>query len=217
MTTKKPIGYAKYLLAVDCETTGLCYHSSSPVKNSKTKEHHQAISWGIIVADSSTLKPVEELYLEIKWNDISKKQKAKDPLFGRNATKIHGLTQQHLDKNGISEDQAVAQIGELILKYWGPKSCIKCLGHNVQSFDVPFLNDMFERFNIKLNFGNRHYDSNSIGFATVNSWNSNDLFETLGLNNRTQHNALEDAKLSLESFRRIKTLWEKFVGVTVDE
>lgn len=205
----KPKGYFQHVLAIDCETTGLCYNNDSPVYNPQTGERHQTVSWGIIVADALTLKPVEELYVEIKWNEESKKQRKINPEFGKSAEKIHGLTRSYLNKNGIDEEEAVLKIGELVLKYWGPTVCVRTLGHNVHLFDLLFLRDMFDRHGIKLNHGNRHYDTNSAGFLTFGTWNSNDLFSVVGFEERKDHNALDDAKMALESARIIRMLFQR--------
>src|SRR5277367_2257523 len=102
----KPRGAFDYMIAIDCETTGLCLNHVSPVFNEKTGERHQAISWGVIVADAKTLKPVEKLYVEIKWNKASKAQRKENSSFGTKAEQIHGLDFQYLEKNGVSEEEA---------------------------------------------------------------------------------------------------------------
>lgn len=205
----KPKGYFKHLLAIDCETTGLCFGNDNPVYNSTTGERHQTVSWGLIVADSETLKPVEELYVEIKWNDESKRQRKENPNFGKGAEKIHGLTYEYLEKNGIEEEEALVKIGELILKYWGPTVSIRTLGHNVHLFDLQFLRDLFEKHGINLKFGNRHYDTNSSGFMTFGTWNSDELFEAVGFDARGSHNALADAHMALETARIIRMLFKR--------
>lgn len=207
----KPMGYFDYLLAIDCETTGISFNSDDPSVG------HQAVSWGIIVADAHTLKPIEELYVEIKWNDELKRKRAEDPEFGKQAERIHGLTLSYLDENGLDEEEAVLKIGELILKYWGPEVSIRTLGHNVHLFDLAFLKAMFRRHGIELRFGCRHMDSNSLGFGTVGSFRSDDLFTSLGLNERRLHNSLDDARMALESFRRVRVLWNNCVGVNAYE
>lgn len=206
-----PKGYFKYILAIDCETTG--YNKEGP----DPSVGHQAISWGIVVADAETLIPIEELYLEIKWNDESKRAKELDPEFGNIASSIHGLTSTYLEENGIEEIDAVVQITELILKYWGPTQMVKCLGHNVVSFDIPFLRSTLSRYGIDVPFGSRHYDTNGIGFATVGSYTSDALFSTMGFDDRAGHNALEDAKQALESARRIRIIWNDMVGLKAYE
>jgi hypothetical protein len=208
----RPRGAFDFLLGMDCETTGLCTNQANPVFNPSTGERHQAVSWGLIVASAETLKPIEKLYLEIKWNKTSLKQRANDPEWGLKAESIHGLTLDYLEENGISEQTAVEQMGELILKYWGPKGNIRTLGHNVMTFDLPFFRDIFERHGIELAFGNRHYDTNSIGFATFGTFNSDDLFEAVGFEKRGDHNALTDAEQALEATRRIRTIFQKAIA-----
>lgn len=198
----KPRGSFDFLLAIDCETTGLTFNSDY------ADAGHQAVSWGIIVADAQTLKPIEELYVEIKWNEQSRAARQKDSTFGVRAEQIHGLTFDYLEENGIDESEAVLKIGELILKYWGPEVSIRTLGHNVHLFDLFFLRSMFRRHGIELKFGNRHYDTNSVGFVTLGTFNSDDLFQKMGFETRGAHNALDDAKMALESARRIRVIFQ---------
>ena len=199
----KPRGYFQYLLTIDCETTGLNFNSDDP------SEGHQAVSWGVIVTDAETLKPIEELYVEIKWNEESKKQREENKKHGKRAEEIHGLTYDYLEENGVTEEEAVEQIGTLILKYWGPEVSIRTLGHNVHTFDMPFLRSMFRRNGIALKFGNRHYDTNSIGWCTFGTFNSDDLFELVGFDLRDKHNALDDARMALTAARTIRLVFDK--------
>ncbi len=206
-----PKGFFKYILAMDSETTGLNFDEYDPSIG------HQAVSWGFIVADSVTLEPVEELYLEVKWNDQSLQARKDDPDFSVSASAIHGLTFEYLEKNGITEEEAVVQLATLILKYWGPNRKISCLGHNVRSFDIPFLQAMLKRYNVDIPFNSRHCDSHSVGFATIGSYTSDSMFDTMACDERDNHNALEDAHMSLTSCRRIKTLWTDIVGVKAND
>jgi len=139
-----------------------------------------------------------------------------DPEWGKAATRIHGLTQKYLKDNGVSEQEAVVQIANLIIKHWGPTVQVKTLGHNVHSFDIQFLRSMFRRHGIDLPIGSRHYDSNSMGFIT-GAYTSDALFDTMGFDTREAHNALEDARMALESCRRIKVLWNSKVGIKAYE
>lgn len=208
----KPKGSFNHLLAIDCETTGLCFNNRTPVHNETTGERHQTLSWGIVVADTKTLKPVDKLYVEIKWNKASKAQRKEDSSFGAKAEQIHGLDFVYLEKNGVSEEDAVVQIGNLIVKYWGPTSFIRTLGHNVHLFDLPFLRDLFERYDVPLNFGNLHYDTNSMGFATFGSFTSDELFEVVGFDPRSEHNALIDAEQALSTARIIRQIFTKAIS-----
>lgn len=204
-----PRGYFERILAIDCETTGLCFGTDSPVHNPKTGERHQTVSWGVIVARADNLKPVEKLYVEIKWNEESKRQRADNPEFGKYAEKVHGLTQKHLEQNGVTEEEACILIGNLIMKYWGPENNIVTLGHNVHRFDLDYMRDMFRRQGIELKFANRHVDTSSIGFCTWNTFNSDDLFDAVGLEERGDHNALEDIENTLHAARVTRLIFNK--------
>jgi len=216
-TTKgKPRGYFEKLLAIDCETTGLCFSSESPVYDPKTKERHQSLSWGMIVANAQTLEPIEKIHVLIRWNEQSKEQKINNRYFGKGAENIHGMSFQYLEKNGVPEEKAVEIIGNLIIKHWSPEVSIRTLGHNVITFDLLFLRDLFTRHGIELKFGNRHYDSNALAFGTLGTYNSDDMFSLFGFERKT-HNALEDAELALEIFRMTRILWKSKVGLIHEE
>lgn len=210
--SEKSRGQFDYLLTIDCETTGLCFNADTPVVDMEKGERHQAVSWGLIVTDSNTLSPVKEMYVEIKWNKYSIEQRRLDSTFGSKAEQIHQLSKEHLDQNGLTEKEAVEQIAnDIIIPYWGfgtDMSNIRTLGHNVHMFDLPFLRDMFRRHQIELPFGNRHYDTNSAGFLTFGTWNSDELFELTSDDQRSEtHNALDDAHRALRAARVIKTIF----------
>ena len=205
-TKNKPTGYFKYLLAIDCETTGLDFNSDHPSNG------HQALSWGVIVLESDTFTPVEELYVEIKWNEESKAAREADPKFGKRAEEIHGLTYDYLEENGVTEEEAVELIGSLIMKYWGPTVSIRTLGHNVHLFDLDFLRSMFRRHGIDLKFGNRHYDTNSIGWAAFETFTSDQLFELIGFDPRGKHNSLDDIKMTIAAAKVVRQIVQKAIN-----
>lgn len=207
----KPRGYFEKILAIDCETTGFVFTGDDPSCDPTTGEIHQAVSWGIIVADAKTLKPIDEMYIEIQWNEDSIRQRNANPAFGSHAEKIHGLTKEHLDEHGFTEEEAVEAIGSLIIKHWGPTNCICLLGHNVATFDLRFLKRLFRKFEIELKFGNRHLDTNTVGFVNWGTFNSDDLFEMVGFEARGDHNALSDARMSLDSARITRELFTRLL------
>lgn len=201
----------EFILGLDCETTGVCVKNNDPLYNKKTKEKHQALSWGFLVIDALTYKVIEKLYLEVKWNEESIQQKEKDPEFGQYAVNIHGLSQDYLDVNGVDEEEAVRQIANLIIKYWGTSSPLNCLGHNVH-FDIRFLQDVFERHELTLRFSQRHVDSFSLAHPLWNAHNSDELFNLLVGTERKDHNALEDIEMTLESIKVTRDLFTKFLS-----
>jgi DNA polymerase III epsilon subunit-like protein len=204
--TKRPRGYFEKLLVVDCETSGMAFNCDDPSYNPKTGEVYQSVSWGLIVANAQTLKPIEEKYLEIKWDGESKWEKR--------AQQVHGLSLEHLEKNGLDAEEAVTEIAGLILNHWGPDSPICLCGHNVATFDMWFLKRLLRSQEIEVKFGNRHVDTNSIGFGAYTTYNSDDLFAQVGCPERdpNKHNALDDARNALQAVRVTRQLFSQCLG-----
>jgi oligoribonuclease (3'-5' exoribonuclease) len=200
-----------FVLGMDCETTGINFDSYQPSKG------HQAISWGFLVIDARTLKVIEELYLEIKWNKEMKAKRKADPNFGKKAESVHGLTYDYLEENGITEKEAATQIANLIYNYWGPNNTISSLGANTVKFDMDFLMSLLNKYGLDPRIAARHIDSHSIGFATVGSFSTDEFFDTMGLDQRDKHNALEDIKMTLEAIRRVRVIWKSKTGVFIEE
>lgn len=195
---KKPRGYFEYVLAFDSETTGVAVGQLDPTTRADG-EYYQMVSAAFILADVKTLKPIDRLYVEIKWNGESRWESG--------AESVHGLSKEYLEKNGMSEEEAVVEIGNFLLKYYSPESDIRLLGHNVATFDRYFLSHLFERHGIKLKFGNRHIDSFALGVTLLEAYNSDDLFETLGMKSRDAHNAMEDTEMTLKAVRMMKKMF----------
>ena len=117
MKRKDAKGYFQYILAMDCETSGMFFNADDPSYDPETEDTYQSVSWGLIVADSYTLQPVEEKYFEIKWDGKS--------LWSKKAQDVHGLTIEHLEEHGLTPEEAAVEIGEMTLKYWGPTGNIR--------------------------------------------------------------------------------------------
>lgn len=192
-------GYHKYMLAVDVETTGLFYSSSNPATN-EMFEYYQPVSVGLAVVETDTLKVIDQLYVEIKWDGKS--------IWSKEAARVHGLSLRHLEEHGVDSEEAVCQIVELILKYWGPDAPVMLLGHNVATFDLHFIRDLLTRFGVKQKFANKQVDTNSIGLAVFNTHNSDDLFTICGVPPRdpSHHNALDDALACVQVMKAVRRL-----------
>lgn len=205
-TPKKPRGYIEKVLFVDVETSGLALGSIDPSRDAVSGTTYQVVSIGLIVASAITLQPIEKLYLEIKWNGES--------AWSAEAENVHGLSLQYLEANGMSEEDAVVEIATMLLKYWGPSGVVCLAGHNVGTFDKFFFNALMAKHGIQLRFGSKTIDTNSIGFATFGTHNSDDLFELVGCAPRdpAKHNALTDAENALTAVRTIRTLFDRYVN-----
>lgn len=204
MSNTKPRGYITRLLIIDCETSGLAYNCDDPSYNPTTGETFQAVSWGFIVVDAITLKPIQELYLEIKVD--------KDTTWDIRVDKVHGLTREYLAENGISRPEAVEIIGNLLVDHWGPSSPIHVAGHNPH-FDLAFLRRDLRSEGLDFKFGNKMVDTNSVGFTVYSTHNSDDLFEMVGLPPRKDHNALEDARSALKVLQTTRLIANTCFGV----
>lgn len=188
------------VLAMDSETSGLNWKSGHSGCNTSVANGYQAISWGFVVTDTEHYKPIAELYIKIKWNGESQ--------WDMKAEKIHGMSKEYLEKHGVDEEEAVMDILEFLLEHFDVTKPIFVLGHNVGTFDLPFLKDLLFRHAVEnIKFGHRCFDTFSLSMGTVKEHDSNTLFERVGLPVRTEHNALDDAKYALEVFRRLNKAW----------
>lgn len=178
---------------MDCETSGL-FFNENPVTDGT--DEYQTVSWGIVIADTTTLVPIDTFYVEIKWNGTA--------LWNTKAQAVHGLSKEHLEANGIDEETATIEILEFFGKHFGT-GVIHCGGHNFASFDLLFMRAMMAKIGIPFKTGNRFVDSNSVGFAAFNTYTSDELFNLMGVV-RKDHNALEDALASLTVLRNTRAL-----------
>lgn len=199
---QKPRGYIEKLLVIDAETSGMAFGEDDPSYDSKTGKTYQAVSWGLIVANANTLKPIEELYLEVKWDGES--------TWDKRAEAVHGLSLAYLEKNGISSEDAACDIGELIQRHWADQ-VFHVGGHNVMTFDAWFFRRQLRMHGLNPKIANKSIDTNAIGFATFHTHNSDDLFEAVGLPQRDPgaHNALDDARNALQAIRVVRTLFQQ--------
>lgn len=177
-----------YGIAIDWETSGY----SVPDYASK----HQGISVGAAVFDIKTFEPIETFYQVIRFN---KKYEWSDQ-----AEKIHGLSREFLYENGVTQEEAAMLLGSLILKYFGDTKVVLC-GHRCY-FDRAFTNQLFDTVDMEIPWDPIQIDSAAIALSFLNVTSSDDLFSICDLPPRTQHNALEDVLLTLESIKTIKSL-----------
>lgn len=183
--------------AIDCETSGINFNSV----NHDITEDYQSVAWGIVAFDSTTFKELDSLYVEIKWDKVS--------IWSNKAEKVHGLTREYLDENGVSGEEAAALIGEFILQYLHPDDPIVALGANVARFDIPFLRKLLHENGLTFKFAHRSLDTFSLCLPTVGGYSSDEYFEILGIEREVPHNALSDARAALAVFRKISKAWKK--------
>lgn len=182
---------------MDCETTGLCFDHSNP----DITTGHQSVSWGIIVSDLKTLKPLDELYVEIKWDGVSE--------WHWRAEKTHGLSKEHLEKNGLSAEDAAGVIAQFLLKHFDYEDTIICMGANVSRFDIPFFKKLLYKFGYMFSISHRCIDSSGMGMVFLGTFDTQQMFDMLNVKRGNIHNALEDARAVLTSIRKLRTLFDR--------
>ena len=194
----KNFGEIKVFFAIDCETSGINFTSSD------ITEGYQSIAWGIIAVDAQTFKPLDKLYLEIKWDGESG--------WSNKAEQIHGLSKSHLEQHGVSKSEAADILIEFIYRHINPEDNITLLGQNVARFDLPFLRRLFNDSGYPVKFSHRQLDTFTLGFVALDCYNSDHLFETLNINRPSPHNALADADAALKSARIIRKMFKDVIN-----
>lgn len=180
-------------LAIDCETSGMNFGDDP-------SDGYQMVSVALIVSDVNTYTEHDHLYLKIRWNG--------DSGWDKKAEEVHGLSVYHLEEYGVEEDDACADIIEFIMKHFDINKSIVLCGHNVVRFDLPFLRRLLNKFGVTLKFSHRAIDSFPIGLLSVGAFDSDELFDYMGLPPRKEHNALEDIRHTLSSLRKLNKLFK---------
>lgn len=189
----------KYAMLIDWETTGADFGQDSSV-------NYQGIAYGVVICDTQTWEPVETLYRELHFDETKYK-------WTDSAEKIHGLSREHLLKNGVTREEGLADLMELLLKYFAPGSKILVAGHNV-GFDCDFTHQLFRDFDLEIVFHHIMVDTSGIAFVLTGEYKSDVVFEILGgIDKRNLHNALEDAMATLAVLRNAKQIFTAGLGV----
>ena len=176
----------KFGLAIDWETSGYSLPDYAKC--------HQGISFGAIIFDVRTFDQVEFLYREIKFD--------KKYEWSTGAEKVHGLTQEYLEKNGVTQEEAATDLCNMIIKYIGTED-ILLLGHRV-GFDKAFTQQLTGSVGINLSYNPVVLDTCSFGTAFMELSYSDELFDAFGFPERTAHNSLEDITLTLQTLKLMK-------------
>lgn len=198
----------KFGLCIDWETSGADFGKDSSLK-------YQGITFGAIIFNTSDFSVVEELYCEIKFNSGKVKN---DFIWTEGAQKIHGKTQEYLEKNGVSMEDAAILLLEMIVKYIGDQKVL-FLGHNA-GFDIRFTAQLMREIGVEFSIERAqedkldtwveiHHvvlDTSALGLVTLGIYKSDLLFEKIGFEKRGAHNALEDARMTLATAGAIKAL-----------
>lgn len=192
----------KFGLCLDWETSGADFGKDSSI-------NYQGLTFGAIIFNTEDFSEVETMYREIKFNDTKY-------VWSAEAEAIHGKSREHLEQHGVTQEEAAVDLIELISKYFAG-SKVLFLGHNPE-FDRRFTNQLVKtvgfEFSVEKEPGDRtqievHHvmlDTSAAGFITVGLYKSDLLFEKMGFPARGAHNALDDARMTLQTCAVLKSL-----------
>lgn len=183
----------QFLLLLDSETSGSTFEEYE-----ETFRRFQGVSFGAIIANSSTFEPVAELYFEVKF-DASKYE------WSEGAEKIHGLSREHLEEHGLTNEEAAATLAEFLLEHFGTGK-IMFAGHNPW-FDIECMRQLLEPHGVMPDLHHVVLDTSGLGFVTIGKYRSNDIFSLFNGERAEKHNALDDARMTLTILRSVKQIF----------
>lgn len=198
-----PQGYYNRILAFDCETSGIFFAENPARDPEDSTKRYQCVSWGLLILDGQ-FNQLDELYVEIQWDGKS--------LWDSKAEAVHKLSKEYLADNALPYEEAYTKILNFLFK-WFATTPIVTLGHNSISFDKQFLASDVDELGITLRWGNRHLDSNTLGYTLFETYTSDQLFDALGQTDRGEsHNALDDIKRTVDAFRVSRAIARQVIG-----
>lgn len=190
----------RFIFILDTETTGSTFGSYE-----ETFSKFQAIQFGAIVATSDTFEEVDSISFMVKF-DSSKY------CWSADAEKIHGITQERLEREGLADEEAAASLAEFILKYFGTGK-VMFLGHNPW-FDIEAMKQLLQKHGVMPDLHHVVLDTSALGFITCGKYRSNDLFEYFLGGRSDTHDALDDARMTLTVVRTVRQLMNEALAVT---
>lgn len=184
----------RYGILIDFETSG------SDVTN-KNHGIYQGISFGALMVDMKDFSVVDSIYREIKFNG-DKYQWSKD------AEAVHGFTKEYLEQNGVSQEDALADLMEWIIKWIYVPEKLFVMGHNVP-FDQIFIRQLFDVGGIGINFHHIHIDTSPMAYFLVQEYRSDVVFDLFAGTERDTHNALDDCWACFNTLKAMKRIFDK--------
>lgn len=204
----------KYSLWMDWETTGADFGKPYP----EQAKIFQGIQLGLVIADNETFEEVDSLKLNIQFDET--KYEWQDA-----AEKIHGISQEFLRENGLSQEDAAVEVIQFIMKYFGQdviylledgephmKAKVAIGGHNLE-FDIAHLKHLLAQVGFGIADHHVRLNTATIGFVATNLYKSDDLFQFFGGEKRGDHDALEDTRQALAVARGVKQLINAGLGL----
>ena len=181
----------KYILVCDTETTGSTFGTYE-----ETFSRYQAISFGALIATSDTFEEVANLSFKVKY----------DPRYEwtETAEKIHGISREQLEVEGLTNEEAAAELAEFILNHFGTGK-VMFANHNPW-FDIEAMRQLLVPHGVMPDIHHVVLDTSSLGFVTMGKCRSNDVFSFFNGERPPVHDALGDARMALGVLRGIREI-----------
>jgi len=181
----------KYILVLDVETTGSTFASYE-----ETFSKFQAIAFGAVVATSDTFEEVASLSFKVKF----------DPKYewSEGAEKIHGITREQLEVEGLEKEEAAAELAEFILNHFGTGK-VMFANHNPW-FDIEAMRQLLAPYGVMPDLHHVVIDTSSLAFGAIGKYRSNDVFPFFNGERPDIHDALGDARMALNVLRGIREI-----------
>lgn len=195
----------KKYLAIHVDTTGLNYDSYD------ITEGHEVVALCMMVCD-----------LEFNVVDqITLYNSSVDEIKLANSTQYHGITRAVLDEMGLEEEEFMTEVAQFIITHFCPLeddedeyyAPIKCIGHNVATFSLPFLISLLKKYSLSINFSANVLDTYSVLVPTVGDITLSQMIEIFGddPDGDEYTSTCYKCKLFINIYKRIRKLWTKKV------
>jgi len=105
----------------------------------------------------------------------------------------------------LSQEEAALALAAMVIKWIGTDE-VMLLGHRAH-FDKAFTIQLMDAAGMEFKYHPTMIDSCSMATVLMQMTYSEDIFQTLGLPARGQHNAMEDISYTLEAVKRMKNFF----------
>lgn len=191
---------AKYAIAFDFETGDLISATKKAFYDAA------AVEIALVVIDLEQLSIVEEKSF------IFKDEYKEGLSYSEQAELVHGITKEIRKSKGVELKEIYKYLVGLFKKYKNPRQLCHLLGHNIISFDVPFLRNFFEYMGDDLDKYVKFYtDTMLLAHLSVleqENYQLHTCCQINGIDLVNAHRALDDTKanalLFIEYVKRLR-------------
>lgn len=122
--------------------------------------------------------------------------------YTESAFNVHGISEEELEIKGIQPYEACNMLVQFINRF----NVNELIGHNIESFDFPFLQVFLDEFLIPLDKEEFHFSDTLKQARKENSDRKNDLVslsEEYGFETEGSHRALKDCYLTYNLYKQL--------------